>query len=83
MEGELLRDLARHCCDSFLGVQDKDGTPLERIIGVYGAEEKVLNQFKSYIEDYFQKKGEAIQVSLKRQGYEIHVGDLIQMKSPQ
>ena len=74
MKRRLLKKLAVDYCNCFLDVKKKNGESLERVIGLYGADKKILTRIKGHMRRYFQKKGEEVQIDLGNCSYEIDVG---------
>ena len=79
MDEELLKTLATDYCSLFLSVKDKDGEPLEKIIGLCGADDEILIQLKDRMEKYFQKNGKKVQINLDNNGYSINVGKFLSL----
>ena len=77
MDERLLEKLTTDCSDIFLSVKKKNGNPLERVIGLYGADNEILIKVKNQMEIYFQEKGEKVQIDLGNYGYKINVGFLL------
>ncbi len=72
-----LENLAVDFCTTFIQVfnsPDNKNPEMERIIGLYGAEDDVLSSLKKYMEKHFQKKNEKVDIHLEKKGYTINVG---------
>lgn len=78
-----LEYLAEDCCENFLNLKTMEGIPLQKNISLYGAEEEILEKFKSLMASYFERKKKNIQIESNsvNSDYNIDVGYLLKFNN--
>lgn len=75
MDENLLENLASNFCSRFIKViNNSDNRGLNKLIGLYGADESTLNSLKDNMQRYFLNEKQEIEIVFGKKGYEIDVG---------
>jgi predicted RNA-binding protein YlqC (UPF0109 family) len=75
MNENLLERLAVDFCKTFIQIfNSTDNKNMGKIIGLYGARDETLSSLKDYMQSYFQRKNEKVDIVLQNKGYNINVG---------
>lgn len=78
VDKQRLEELAKDFCSVFLTSSNgSPGTNGYGSIGLNGDKKIVLLTLKEYMDNYFEERGNSVQVGLSNQGYCIDVGDFL------